>query len=1064
VFNWLGGPINRPKEVEESNQSSSADDYIYYKTFKLGGIKIDAGDFVLVNNDGVGENLTDCDVAKVRYLYQDDENRSDPYRAVVKWFSRPAFLPNNIKKKHGFEDEGAPPYSEVAEVLEEARDYENDISAETIYFKCNVEEGDIFTNPDKFCKSRSVGKIPTYLLRFKLEKAGGRKKYTVAPVVDLNQKSDKTPKRSGKKMVEMIAQSPGSQSASPLGSRRNPLKEKTGNSGGTPLIDSYSKLGVPLKVNLTQLESSKKRKPSGSAENTPAKKKKGSKSIENSPEMNDFVQNTPKSNKSRSRSDIGTDDNLDGGYWGTSEKKRTPKPKKVFDGEMCAADLVKTRVRRASSAQAVSLDNTPTTPKQAPKLSLRRAISEKKMQESSSEDLLPRRTRRNSSVSTESFTEVNCVSDSGRKKIKIRCGVKDEATSSPFTRVEIPNATDSGRKLKINVGSKISKSRGIKDKDIFAVLDSQDEDDDDDDGLDSDLEEKEVKGKAVKEVKGISKLDGEVNGDKRRSRRLSESLENPPVVSDRARRKSSSCATPVKSLAKPTERKAATDKKKKGRSSSCASSSDDFTPIKSKKKVDASKSKTSDKKLVKKPASSTKKSAKEVKKPSSATKKAVRKLVESESESSDSPDPSSDSDDDEPSFSARTKKKTTSRGKKCSPTPAPARTPKRVFKPGVASRKTTLPTSLSPIAAAQQRLHVSAVPESLVCRDDEFAEIHGFIDGKLREGGGGCMYISGVPGTGKTATVNEVIRYLKDDADTPEFNFHEINGMRLTSPEQTYTEMWRQLTGQKMTPDHAMQLLDRRFSTPAPRRVATVFLVDELDMLMNRKQSVLYNMFSWPSREGGKLIILCIANTMDLPEKVMMNRVSSRIGLTRHNFQPYTFQQLEQIVMSRLEGLELFKADAVQLVARKVAGLSGDARRALDICRRATEMAETEGTLEIGLKHMMKAYDEMFTSPKIMAIRSCSKYEQKFLQVIVSDFYKSGIEETTLGRLYSEFQSHVRFEGLPILSLCGTIELAARLSAQKIIIAEHFRAGLDTKLRLNVSVDTVNFALQPKKN
>ena len=42
---------------------------------------------------------------------------------------------------------------------------------------------------------------------------------------------------------------------------------------------------------------------------------------------------------------------------------------------------------------------------------------------------------------------------------------------------------------------------------------------------------------------------------------------------------------------------------------------------------------------------------------------------------------------------------------------------------------------------------------------------------------------------------------------------------------------------------------------------------------------------------------------------------------------------LQVIVASRLEGLEVFQSNAIQLVARKVASLSGDARRALDICR-----------------------------------------------------------------------------------------------------------------------------------
>ena len=51
-----------------------------------------------------------------------------------------------------------------------------------------------------------------------------------------------------------------------------------------------------------------------------------------------------------------------------------------------------------------------------------------------------------------------------------------------------------------------------------------------------------------------------------------------------------------------------------------------------------------------------------------------------------------------------------------------------------------------------------------------------------------CMYISGVPGTGKTATVHEVIRSIQEaDDDLPEFTFVEINGMKLTEPAQAYS-------------------------------------------------------------------------------------------------------------------------------------------------------------------------------------------------------------------------------------------------------------------------------------
>ena len=38
----------------------------------------------------------------------------------------------------------------------------------------------------------------------------------------------------------------------------------------------------------------------------------------------------------------------------------------------------------------------------------------------------------------------------------------------------------------------------------------------------------------------------------------------------------------------------------------------------------------------------------------------------------------------------------------------------------------------------------------------------------------------------------------------------------------------QQLTGQKATADHAANILDKRFSTPDPRRKPTVLLVDEV--------------------------------------------------------------------------------------------------------------------------------------------------------------------------------------------------------------------------------------------
>lgn len=140
----------------------------------------------------------------------------------------------------------------------------------------------------------------------------------------------------------------------------------------------------------------------------------------------------------------------------------------------------------------------------------------------------------------------------------------------------------------------------------------------------------------------------------------------------------------------------------------------------------------------------------------------------------------------------------------------------------------------------------------------------------------------------------------------------------------------------------------------------SVVLMDELDQLMTTKQDVVYNFFNWPTLMGSKLVVLAVANTMDLPERVMTGRVRSRLGtshidtlrlvtlttmllgMVRINFQPYTTPQLEQIVKTRLlhakEGMptdspDVIAPDGIKFAAMKVSSISGDARRVLDICR-----------------------------------------------------------------------------------------------------------------------------------
>ena len=108
---------------------------------------------------------------------------------------------------------------------------------------------------------------------------------------------------------------------------------------------------------------------------------------------------------------------------------------------------------------------------------------------------------------------------------------------------------------------------------------------------------------------------------------------------------------------------------------------------------------------------------------------------------------------------------------------------------------------------------------------------------------------------------------------------------------------------------------------------------------------MLYNLFNWPTLPNSRLIVVAIANTMNLAD-LLPNKIQSRVGitprlsnltsgLTRVNFEPYTSQQLITIIESRLRDVpgKIFEQGAIKLCATRIANNTGDARKALDICR-----------------------------------------------------------------------------------------------------------------------------------
>jgi Cdc6-like AAA superfamily ATPase len=82
---------------------------------------------------------------------------------------------------------------------------------------------------------------------------------------------------------------------------------------------------------------------------------------------------------------------------------------------------------------------------------------------------------------------------------------------------------------------------------------------------------------------------------------------------------------------------------------------------------------------------------------------------------------------------------------------------------------------------------------------------------------------------------------------------------------------------QQLPKSNKMQCMLSNYCVATFTSICSIVAIDEMDILVTKKQSVLYNFFEWPTRSNVPLVVIGISNTLNLPEQ-MMARINSRLG------------------------------------------------------------------------------------------------------------------------------------------------------------------------------------------
>ncbi|KAI1436723.1 cell division control protein [Xylaria sp. CBS 124048] len=277
----------------------------------------------------------------------------------------------------------------------------------------------------------------------------------------------------------------------------------------------------------------------------------------------------------------------------------------------------------------------------------------------------------------------------------------------------------------------------------------------------------------------------------------------------------------------------------------------------------------------------------------------------------------------------------------------------RVMSAGRISKRQTPQTPLTPAALqtvyhhARQLFSRSADPGQLIGRDDEREHLATFLQRCKTSHPSGCIYVSGPPGTGKSAMVNEVTQALVKSTSIKKAY---VNCMSIKSSNNLYETVLEQVSDSSDVADgDADEVLQ---TLVMPRKKSTnvyLLILDEIDHILTLDLESLYKVFEWSMQKNSRLLLVGIANALDLTDRFLPRLKSRNLKPELLPFLPYSAVQIKTIITGRLKSLvpegsplPFIHPAAIELCSRKVASQTGDLRKAFEICRRAIDLVEME--------------------------------------------------------------------------------------------------------------------------
>ncbi|XP_063891149.1 polycomb group protein Psc [Helicoverpa armigera] len=371
------------------------------------------------------------------------------------------------------------------------------------------------------------------------------------------------------------------------------------------------------------------------------------------------------------------------------------------------------------------------------------------------------------------------------------------------------------------------------------------------------------------------------------------------------------------------------------------------------------------------------------------------------------------------------------------------------------------------------------VLKPLTSRENEIEWLDNFLSEHLEKEESGSLYISGQPGTGKTASLSYILNLPKFKEGYKQVY---INCTMMKSAASIYSRICKelQLPTSGSTEKACFSAIEKYLKK---KHKMTLLVLDEIDQLDSKRQSVLYTIFEWPAMAASRVVLVGVANALDLTQRALP-RLQARCSLRPHtlHFAPYTKQQIINIftnVLANEDKTNVFSPVALQMLAAKISAISGDMRRALDIGRRVIDLAKRtkfsdnqsvdhmmkDSTVTVELKQVLEVLNDVYGGSKKIESDADDGFplQQKLILCsIMLMLTKGKVKEIVMGKLHDVYKKVAAARNLAPLDLCEMCAACTLLEARGALRVAGTGPARGRRLRLHWDRADLAAALRDK--